>query len=79
MTGEVKDTYHDELVDYVKLVGEYIQEHAEALVQKVPFISDFNISISFDQECASIPEITVSTSMCPDPKKIQDIRDKHYN
>lgn len=79
MTTEVENTYRDELVDYVKLVGEYIQEHAEELVQKVPYISDFTVSISFDQECASIPEITVSTSMYPDPKKIQDIRDKHYN
>lgn len=79
MTSEVKDTYHDELVDYVKLVGEYIQEHAEELVQKVPLISDFSISISFDQECASIPKITVSTSVYPDPNKIEFIRMKHYN
>lgn len=79
MTSETDTSYRDELVDYVKLVGEYIQEHAEELVQKVPCISDFSISISFDQECASIPEITVSTSMYPNPNKIQDIRNKHYN
>lgn len=79
MTTEVKDTYHDELADYVKLVGEYIQEHAEELVQKVSGISSLTISATFDPKFASIPEITVSTSMYPDPKKIQDVRDKHYN
>lgn len=79
MTVEVNTSYHDELVDYVKLVGEHIQEHAEELVQNVSGISNLTISATFDPKFASIPEISVSTNFVPDPAKVYNIYDKHRN
>lgn len=69
-------SYREELVDYVKLAAQTIMDNADAIVANVNYISDFNIDISFSQDRGSIPEITVSTSMFPDPKKLQEIFDK---
>lgn len=79
MTTEVNTSYHDELVDYVKLVGEYIQEHAKELVQNVSGISSLTISATFDPKFASIPEISVSAEFVPDPAKVYNIYDKYHN
>lgn len=68
--------YREELVDYVKLAAQTIMDNADAIVANVKWISDFNIDISFSQDRGSIPEITVSTSMFPDPKKLQEIFEK---
>lgn len=68
--------YREELVDYVKLAAQTIMDNADAIVANVNYISDFNIDISFSQDRGSIPEITVSTSMFPDPKKLQEIFEK---
>lgn len=51
-------------------------DNADAIVANVNYISYFNIDISFSQDRGSIPEITVSTSMFPDPKKLQEIFEK---
>ena len=69
-------SYREELVDYVKLAAQTIMDNADAIVPNVKCISDFNIDISFSQDCDSIPEITVSTSMFPDQKKLQEIFEK---
>lgn len=69
--------YREELIDYVKLTAQTIMDNADAIVANVKYISDFNIDISFKQDCGSIPEITVSTSMFPDPKKLQEIFEKN--
>lgn len=71
-----KRPYREELVDYVKLAAQTIMDNADAIVANVEYISDFNIDISFSQDRGSIPEITVSTSMFPDPKKLQEIFEK---
>lgn len=52
-------------------------DNADAIVAKVDYISDFNIDISFKQDCGSVPEITVSMSMFPDVSKVQEIMEKH--
>lgn len=71
-------SYHDELVDYIKLAGQSIIDNADAIVAKVNYISDFRIDISFEQDCGSIPEITVSMSMYPDISKVQEVMEKHH-
>lgn len=77
MAKEVnKRSYREELVDYAKLAAQTIMDNADAIVADVKYISDFNIDISFGQDRGSIPEITVSTSMFPDPKKLQEIFEK---
>lgn len=78
--AEVKEnTYRKELADYVKLAGQHLIDHADDIVADVPYISDFNIDISFDQDRGSIPEITVSTRMFPDYEKVQEIMEKYSN
>lgn len=79
MTQEVNNrTYREELVDYVKLAAQTIMDNADAIVAKVNYISDFNIDISFKQDCGSIPEITVSMSMYPDISKVHEVMEKHH-
>lgn len=79
MAQEVnKCPYREELVDYVKLAAQTIMDNADAIVANIEYISDFNIDISFSQDCGSIPEITVSTSMRPDLHKLQEILDKYH-
>lgn len=73
-----KCPYREELVDYVKLAGQSIIDNADAIVAKVDYISNFNIDISFEQDCGSIPEITVSMSMYPDVSKVQEVMEKHH-
>ena len=71
-------SYHDELADYVKLAGQSIMDNADAIVAKVNYISNFSIDISFEQDCGSIPEITVSMSMYPDISKVQEVVEKYH-
>lgn len=79
MAKEVnKCPYREELIDYVKLAAQTIMDNADAIVANVDYVSDFNIDISFRQDCGSVPEITVSVSMLPDPHKIQEILEKHH-
>lgn len=69
--------YHGLLSDYVKEVGQYLIDHADDLAPKVPLVTDFEINITFPQDCGSIPEIETSAIGIPDPQKVWDIYDKH--
>lgn len=57
--------YAQLLVEYTKEVGKFLQEHAEDIVPDTPFINDFSLTITFDQECGSWPKLDVSTTAFP--------------
>ena len=61
-----KNEYTQLLVEYTKEVGKFLQEHAEDIVPDAPFISDFSLNITFDQEYGSYPQLNVSTTAFPD-------------
>lgn len=60
-----KNEYAQLLVEYTKEVGKFLQEHAEDIVPDAPFISDFSLTVTFDQEYGSYPQLNVSTTAFP--------------
>lgn len=60
-----ENEYAQLLVEYVKEVGKFLQEHAEDIVPDTPFINDFSINITFDQEYGSYPQLNVNTTAFP--------------
>lgn len=60
-----KNEYAQHLVEYTKEVGKFLQEHAEDIVPDTTFISDFSLTITFDQEYGSWPQLDVSTTAFP--------------
>lgn len=60
-----KTEYAETLVEYVKEVGKYLQEHAEDIVPDSPLISDFSFEIDFDQDRGSFPELHVQSNVFP--------------
>lgn len=65
MKKDKNTEYAQLLVEYVKEVGKYLQEHAEDIVPNTPLIGDFSLDITFDQECGSWPKLYVSTTAFP--------------
>ena len=54
--------YREELVQQIKDAGEELVKRADTLIHPdLDFITDFNITLSFSQDC--FPEITFSTSV----------------
>lgn len=60
-----KNEYAQLLVEYVKEVGKYLQEHAEDIVPNAPLISDFSLEVTFNQEFGSFPELYVGSKVFP--------------
>lgn len=60
-----KNEYSQLLAEYTKEVGKFLQEHAEDIVPDTPLIGDFSLTITFDQECGSWPQLYVSTTAFP--------------
>lgn len=60
-----KNEYAQLLVEYVKEVGKYLQEHAEDIVPNDPLISDFSLEVTFNQEFGSFPELYVQSKVFP--------------
>lgn len=60
-----KTEYAETLVEYVKEVGKYLQEHAEDIVPNAPLISDFSLEVTFNQEMGSWPKLYVRSEVFP--------------
>lgn len=60
-----KTEYAETLVEYVKEVGKYLQEHAEDIVPDAPLISDFSLEVTFIQDAGSWPELYVQSNVFP--------------
>lgn len=60
-----KNEYAETLVEYVKEVGKFLGENADKIVPDVPLIGDLTLTITFDQESRSWPQLDVYTTVFP--------------
>lgn len=60
-----KNEYAETLVEYLKEVGKYLEENADKIVPDVPLIGDLALTITFDQESGSWPQLDVYTTVFP--------------
>lgn len=72
-----ENKYAQLLVEYVKEVGKFLQENADNIVPDCRYITDYGITIDFNQEdMRSFPVITVhSGAFGMDPERMDEIND----
>lgn len=76
MEIEVHKNYKAALVELIKIAGQMIVDMAEDIAGKSDYyISGLGISVNFDQDLRSIPEITITRSHLPDQQKLEQIFD----
>ena len=76
MTSEQYRTY---LIESIKIGAQMMHDMAEDIAGKSDFISNLTVTISFDSEACSVPELTIERSHFPNPDQIDqliDIRQK---
>ena len=75
MAIEVHKNYKAALVELIKIAGQMIVDMAEDIAGKSDYISGLGISVKFDPDLRSIPEITITRSHLPDQQKLEQILD----
>lgn len=73
------DNFKEYLIESVKTAGQMIIENAEDIAGKTVHMSKLSITVNFDQEFYSIPEITITRSHLPDYEKLDHLRDVYFN
>lgn len=76
MTSEQYQAY---LTESIKIAAQMMYDMAEDIVGKSDFISDLTVTIDFDPEMGSVPELTIKRSHFPNPDQVNrllDIRQK---
>lgn len=84
MAVEVHKNFKAGLIESIKVAGQMIVDMAEDIAGKSDHISGLNVSVYFDPEFGSIPEITITRSHLPSREKLEypcDVYDgkKEYN
>lgn len=84
MAVEVHKNLKAGLIESIKVAGQMIVDMAEDIAGKSDYISGLNVSVCFDPEFRSIPEITITRSHLPSREKLEylcDVYDgkKEYN
>lgn len=67
------EKYREYLIESVRTAGKMVIEMAEDIVGTTDCISDLNISIDFDPEGRSIPEVTFTRSHFPVFEKLEKL------
>lgn len=67
MTGE---QYREYLAESIKLGAKMMHDMADDIAGKSDFITNLTITIRFDQEMRSIPELTIERSHIPSQDQI---------
>lgn len=75
MAVEVYKNFKAGLIESIKVAGQMIIDMAEDIAGKSDYISGLNISVDFDPEFRSIPEITVTRSHVPSREKLEYLFD----
>lgn len=76
LTGE---QYRKFLIEAVKAAGQMMIDNAEDVVGHLDLITDFSIKFEFSQEdCGSIPEMTIIRSHLPSTEVIDGLLDTRY-
>ena len=73
------DQYRTYLIESIKIGAQMMHDMAEDIAGKSDFISNLTVTINFDPEACSVPELTIERSHLPNHDQINkliDIRQK---
>ena len=74
--------YRTYLIESIKTGAQMMYDMAEDIVGKSDRISNLTVTINFDQEACSVPELTIERSHLPKQDQVNrllDIRQKQYD
>lgn len=72
MTSE---QYRDYLTESIKIGAQMMHDMAEDIAGKSDAISNLKVTINFDPEACSVPELTIERSHIPDHDQIDQLLD----
>ena len=73
MTSEEK--YRMFLVENIKVASQMLYEMADDIAGKSDHISELSVTITFDQEMKSLPELTITRSHLPSREQVDYLFD----
>ena len=73
MTSE--ERYRMFLVENIKVASQMLYEMADDIAGKSDHISDLSVTITFDQEMKSLPELTITRSHLPNREQVDYLID----
>ena len=74
--------YRTYLIESIKIGAQMMYDMAEDIAGKSDCISNLTVTINFDQEACSVPELTIERSHLPKQDQVNrllDIRQKQYD
>ena len=74
--------YRTYLIESIKIGAQMMYDMAEDIAGKSDCISNLTVTINFDQEACSVPELTIERSHLPKKDQVDrllDIRQKQYD
>ena len=75
MTGEQYRTF---LVENIKVGAQMLYDMADDIAGKTDHISGLSVTITFDQEMKSLPELTITRSHLPSKEQIDYLIRKEF-
>lgn len=66
------------LIESIKAGGQMMIDMAEDIAGKTDLMSSLTVTIDFDPEIGSTPELTITRSHLPDREKLEHILDAFY-
>lgn len=72
MTSEQYRTY---LIESIKIGAQMMHDMAEDIAGKSDFISNLTVTINFDPEACSVPELTIERSHFPNHDQMNQLLD----
>lgn len=74
--------YRTYLIESIKIGAQMMYDMAEDIIGKSDCISNLTVTINFDPEACSVPELTIKRSHLPKQDQVSrllDIRQKQYD
>lgn len=75
MTGEQYRTF---LVENIKVGAQMLYDMADDIAGKTDHISELSVTITFDQEMKSLPELTITRSHLPSTEQVDYLTRKEF-
>ena len=76
MTSE--ERYRMFLVENIKVASQMLYDMADDIAGKTDRISELSVTITFDQEMKSLPELTITRSHLPSTEQIDYLTRKDF-
>lgn len=73
-----KKDFKKGLAECIRAGGHMMIENAEDIAGKMGFLTNLEISFTFDQDCGSIPEMTIKRSHMPNREQVDKIFNAFY-